>query len=87
MPHHNHKMHPHPGARAAQALAFAESRPYHALRNNCIHFADFCVRVLTGGAVRGAPLLYDLICGTVLPAPDPPMLVMMQMMLQMPWCV
>ena len=34
------------------ALAFAQRQRYHALTCNCIAFADFVVRVLTGGAVR-----------------------------------
>ncbi|GLC68606.1 hypothetical protein PLESTF_000713400 [Pleodorina starrii] len=67
-----------------QLVCFAESRPYHALTNNCIHFADAAVRLLTAGAVRGAPLLYDIKCGSV-PAVDNPMLLMMQLMLRMPW--
>ena len=50
---------------AAQALRFAEGRPYQALLNNCIAFADFAVRVLTGGAVRSAPLLFDALVGRV----------------------
>ncbi len=69
-----------------QALAFAATRPYHALTNNCIHFADLAVRVLTNGAVRGAPLLYDMACGAV-PSFDNPMLLMMQMMLRLSWWV
>ncbi|GIL61590.1 hypothetical protein Vafri_16028 [Volvox africanus] len=67
-----------------QLIAFAESRPYNALRNNCIHFADTLVRVLTAGAVRSAPLLYDMSCGSI-PVVDNPMLLMMQLMLRMPW--
>ncbi|GLI66386.1 hypothetical protein VaNZ11_010177 [Volvox africanus] len=67
-----------------QLIAFVESRPYNALRNNCIHFADALVRVLTAGAVRSAPLLYDMSCGSV-PAVDNPMLLMMQLMLRIPW--
>ncbi len=30
-----------------QALAFAQAQPYHALRQNCICFADFIARVST----------------------------------------
>ncbi|EFJ51796.1 hypothetical protein VOLCADRAFT_87327 [Volvox carteri f. nagariensis] len=67
-----------------QLIAFAESRPYHALRNNCIHFADVLVRVMTGTAVRGVTLLYDITCGSV-PVVDNPMLLMMQLMLRMSW--
>lgn len=50
---------------ALQALQFAGGTMYHALRNNCICFADFVVRVLTGGAVRGAPLIFDALVGQV----------------------
>lgn len=67
-----------------QALSLAESRPYHILRNNCIHFADAMVRLLTGGSVRSAPLIYDLVCGEV-PAVDPPVVLLAQAMLQLPW--
>ena len=48
-----------------QALDFAQSLPYHALKTNCIAVADFVVRVLTGGAVRSAPLIYDRVVGEV----------------------
>lgn len=54
----------HPFPRV-QALAFAEANPYHALKSNCICFADFAVRVLTGGAVKCAPLVFDLMVGQV----------------------
>jgi hypothetical protein len=67
-----------------QALALAESRPYNILRNNCIHFADAMTRLLTGGAVRSAPLVYDLVAGQVPPV-DPPVVLMAQAMLQLPW--
>ncbi|GFH18372.1 uncharacterized protein HaLaN_15167 [Haematococcus lacustris] len=40
-------------------------------------FADALARILTGGAVCSAPLLYDLLAGT-LPAVDHPMVMMMQ---------
>lgn len=56
---------PTPPPRPPQALAFAEGNPYHALKSNCICFADFVVRVLTGGAVKCAPLIYDLLVGQV----------------------
>lgn len=49
----------------AQALAHAQAGAYNALRSNCIAFADYAVRVLTGGAVRGAPLAFDLLVGQV----------------------
>jgi hypothetical protein len=42
------------------------------------------VRLLTGGAVRSAPLIYDLVCGEV-PSVDPPVVLMAQAMLQLPW--
>lgn len=48
-----------------QALDFAQAGRYHALRSNCIAFADYACRVLTGGAVRGAPLIFDLLVGQV----------------------
>lgn len=47
------------------AVAFASARPYHAAANNCIAVADFLARVLTGGAVRGAPLVFDALVGCV----------------------
>ena len=52
-------------APAAAAVAFVQSRAYHAMLNNCIATADFLARALTGGSVRGVPLLYDLLCGQV----------------------
>ncbi|GFR51126.1 hypothetical protein Agub_g13479 [Astrephomene gubernaculifera] len=67
-----------------ELISFAESRPYHAIRNNCIHFADVLVRLMTGNNVRGAPLLYDMVCGAVPPV-DNPMLLMMQLMFRTPW--
>ena len=67
-----------------QALLFAESRQYHAMKNNCIHFADFAVRLLTAGRVRGAPLLYDLHAGQVPPV-DNPMLHLMSAALKTTW--
>jgi hypothetical protein len=48
-----------------------EGTRYHALRNNCIAFADFIVRVLTGGAVRGAPLIFDALVGQVRALAEP----------------
>ena len=48
-----------------QALAVAQRQPYHALQSNCIAFADYAVRVLTGGRVRSAPLIFDLLVGQV----------------------
>jgi hypothetical protein len=53
------------------------------VHSNCIQFADFAVRLLTGGAVFGAPLAYDVLCGSVPPA-DSPLLGMLAM-LQMTW--
>lgn len=49
----------------SQALRFAESTDYHALQNNCIAFSDFAVRVLTGGVVRNAPIIFDAVVGQV----------------------
>jgi hypothetical protein len=68
---------------ALQAIAFAQARQYHAVHSNCIQFADYAVRLLTGGAVLGAPLAYDGLCGSV-PAADSPLLGML-VMLQMTW--
>ena len=67
-----------------QAVEFAEGRPYHAFANNCIQNCDFLVRALTGGAVRGAPLLYDALCGRV-PPQDAPMLLMFMLMTRISW--
>jgi hypothetical protein len=66
-----------------KALAFAQAQPYHALRQNCICFADFMARVLTGGVVKGAPLVFDLLAGTV-PAADLPLLQLLSLF-QMTW--
>ena len=66
-----------------QAIEFAQAQQYHAVHSNCIQFADYAVRLLSGGAVRGAPLAYDVLCGTV-PAADSPLLGMLAM-LQMTW--
>jgi len=67
-----------------EAIAFCGRRKYHALDNNCIHNTDFLVRVLTGGLVRSAPLLYDAHAGKV-PKEDPPMLVMIGFILKRTW--
>ncbi|KAL4451457.1 hypothetical protein ABPG75_007119 [Micractinium tetrahymenae] len=78
---------PHHGLEAAhvqQALAFAEATPYHALKSNCICFADFAVRVLTGGAVKGAPLIFDLLVGQVPPV-DSPLLTLLGMTTELRW--
>ena len=68
-PTHQHSNCRHACVRACvplmQALDFAQSLPYHALKTNCIAVADFVVRVLTGGAVRSAPLIYDRVVGEV----------------------
>ncbi|KAI7838929.1 hypothetical protein COHA_007291 [Chlorella ohadii] len=66
-----------------QALAFAQAQPYHALRQNCICFADFIARVLTGGVLKGAPLIFDLLVGMV-PAADPPLLQLLSLF-QLSW--
>lgn len=68
----------------AQAVEFCESRPYHAFANNCIQTTDFLVRVLTGGRVRSAPLIYDALCGSV-PAQGNPMLLMFMLMTRLSW--
>lgn len=47
---------PHPRL-AAQALAFAQTQPYHALRQNCICFADFMARVRLADRVSCSCLL------------------------------
>jgi hypothetical protein len=76
--------HPLDSEHVGRALDFAESRPYHALARNCIAFADFAVRVLTGGRVRGAPLVFDLLCGTV-PDADSPLLPLLHAMTRLTW--
>jgi hypothetical protein len=77
-PHAPHAPH------VAAALEHAQRRPYHALRNNCIAFADAAVRVLTGGLVRGAPLLFDAFVGRV-PDPDPPLLPLLAAVAGVTW--
>ena len=42
------------------------------------------VRVLTNGAVRGAPLTFDALCGHAAPQ-DPPLLLMFMLMTGMSW--
>lgn len=51
--------------------------------NNCIAFADFMAGVLTGGTVRGLPLIFDALAGSF-PAVDPPLLPMMIAMVGLP---
>lgn len=67
-----------------QAVEFAAGKAYHAMRNNCIAFADFIVRILTGNKVRSAPHIFDLIVGVV-PQVDSPMLPLLQALTQMTW--
>ncbi|CAK0785920.1 hypothetical protein CVIRNUC_009133 [Coccomyxa viridis] len=67
-----------------EAVSFVESRLYNAFLNNCIQNTDFLVRVLTGGAVRNAPLIFDALCGHV-PPQDNPMLLMFMLMTRMSW--
>lgn len=67
-----------------QAITFAQGRKYHTLRGNCIQFADAMVRLLTGGAVFGAPLAYDAKAGSVPPV-DSPLLPMLSMTMQLSW--
>lgn len=76
--------HPLKADHVQRAVRFAEGRVYQAMHNNCIAFADFIVRVLTGGRVRSAPLLFDALCGTVPPV-DSPLLPVLQMMTQLTW--
>ena len=67
-----------------QAMAFCGTKKYHVVHNNCIHACDFLVRVLTGGLVRSAPLIYDALCGEYPPI-DPPMLMMLPLLMQKTW--
>jgi hypothetical protein len=69
----------------SQALEYAQAQPYHAVLSNCIQSSDFLVRVLTGGRVRGAPIIYDKLCGHVPPL-DSPLLLMLQLTMQTTWC-
>jgi len=55
-----------------QACQFAVSQDYQPLFRNCSMFADFIVRLLTGGAVRSAPLIFDLVTGQA-PVHDSPL--------------
>ncbi|KAK9822006.1 hypothetical protein WJX81_008689 [Elliptochloris bilobata] len=70
--------------RVQEALEFAQGRAYHALANNCISTSDFLVRVLTNGVVRGAPLVFDALCGHAA-AQDSPLLLMFMLMTQLSW--
>mmetsp|Transcript_14992 Transcript_14992/g.45253 ORF Transcript_14992/g.45253 Transcript_14992/m.45253 type:complete len:405 (+) Transcript_14992:147-1361(+) len=76
----------HPLAHPAvqQAIEYAQGRQYHTLRGNCIQFADAMVRLLTGGAVFGAPLAYDAAAGTV-PPTDSPLLATLRAFMQLSW--
>ncbi|KAL4441079.1 hypothetical protein ABPG77_010510 [Micractinium sp. CCAP 211/92] len=76
--------HPLEAAHVQKALAFAEATPYHALKSNCICFADFAVRVLTGGAIKCAPLVFDLMVGQVPPV-DSPLLALLGMTTGLSW--
>ncbi|KAI3427229.1 hypothetical protein D9Q98_007164 [Chlorella vulgaris] len=67
-----------------RALRFAESTDYHALQNNCIAFSDFAVRVLTGGVVRNAPIIFDAVVGQVPPV-ESPLLGLLALMMQLSW--
>ena len=71
-------------AHVQKALEFASSQRYHALRRNCISFADFIVRVLTKNAVKHAPLLFDTCVGSV-PSKDSPLLAILYMTQQLTW--
>ncbi|KAG7667189.1 hypothetical protein NADE_003014 [Nannochloris sp. 'desiccata'] len=66
------------------ALTFACGKAYQVMKNNCISFADFCIRCLTGNRVKNAPLLFDYLVGEV-PKVDSPLLPLLQMMTQMSW--
>lgn len=68
----------------AQAIAWRQVQPYHAILRNCIHFADFIVRVVTDGEVCGAPLIYDKLCGTV-PEQQSPLLMMLYLTTMKTW--
>lgn len=70
--------------RQPQAISFVEKRKYHAINNNCIHTTDFLGRVLTLGALRNGPLIYDALVGSV-PQQDHPMLLMFFLMTQLSW--
>jgi len=67
-----------------RAVGWMQARPYHAVTNNCLHFADALLRVLSDGAVQGACLLYDALCGAP-PAAESPILLLMQLMLGRSW--
>jgi len=67
-----------------RAIEFVSKKKYHALRRNCIAFADFIVRVLTKGKVKHATLMFDAVCGHV-PEQDSPLLQMLYLMQQLTW--
>ena len=66
------------------AIEFAEKKPYQALKNNCIAFADFMVRVLTQNGVRSAPLIFDPLVGRY-PEVDSPLLPLLPIMAGVTW--
>ena len=76
--------HPLDSEHVVKAINFAGQKSYQALKNNCIAFADFITRVLTGGRVRNAPLIFDHVAGKI-PLVDSPMLPLFQAMLKMTW--
>ncbi len=53
------------------------------LRSCSIQFTDYIMRLLTGGAMFGASLAYDALCGDVPPV-DSPLLGFLSMM-QLTW--
>jgi hypothetical protein len=67
-----------------RALAFANSKTYQVLTNNCIAFADFICRCLTGNKIKNAPLIFDALVGNV-PKVDSPLLPLIYLMTQMTW--
>jgi hypothetical protein len=66
------------------ALRFASKKAYQVMKNNCIAFADFICRCLTGNKVKNAPLVFDYLVGKV-PEVDSPLLPLFLMMTQMSW--
>ena len=67
-----------------EAIDFASKQQYNVIECNCIAFSDFVTRILTNGAVKNVPLIYDHLVGTV-PSVDNPMLSTMLAMMGMNW--
>lgn len=66
------------------AIKYVEKKRYQALKNNCIAFADFIIRVLTRNEIRSAPLIFDPLVGRY-PEVDSPFLPLLPIMAGVTW--